>query len=375
MTAPFPVVDPIPLPAPIWLMKALLLLTFALHVTAMQTLIGGTAAGAWWALIGRRRGDRVRLGAAGALATRLPVLMTFVINLGVPPLLFTQVLYGRLLYTSSILIGVFWISVIVLLTLGYWLLYVMSGRASKGRDWGGIGLLALAIFLFIAFIYSTNMTLMLRPEVWLEAYRGDPGGFHLAPPGDPTIHARWAYMMLGGLAVAGAAMTLLARQQTLGEGVAPFLRRRGGILLALFGAVQVGMGFRALGTYPPETRQAALDAPLGGFAAYGWLATVAVMVLAGLILARSNPARKQGWFLPLTAVLATFLNIACMVLIRDAVRDAALLARGLDVWDRQVATNWGVVGLFLVLFVVGLGAMGWLIKVVATARKEREEYA
>jgi hypothetical protein len=135
------------------------------------------------------------------------------------------------------------------------------------------------------------------------------------------------------------------------------------------------MGFRALWAYPSEIRQAALAAPLGSLAAYGWLATVAVMVLAGLVLARSAPPRKPCRLLPLTAALTTFLNIACMVLIRDAVRDAALLARGFDVWDRQVATNWGVVGLFLVLFVVGLGAMGWLIKVVATARKEREEYA
>ena len=36
---------------------------------------------------------------------RLTVVMTFVINLGVPPLLFAQVLYGRALYTSSVLIG------------------------------------------------------------------------------------------------------------------------------------------------------------------------------------------------------------------------------------------------------------------------------
>ena len=46
---------------------------------------------------------------ARALARRLTVVMTFVINLAVPPLLFAQVLYGRALYTSSVLIGLYWI--------------------------------------------------------------------------------------------------------------------------------------------------------------------------------------------------------------------------------------------------------------------------
>jgi hypothetical protein len=37
-----------------------------------------------------------------------------------------------------------------------------------------------------------------------------------------------------------------------------------------------------------------------------------------------------------------------------------------------VATNWGVVGLFLVLFVAGLGVIGWLVSVVARAQKTME---
>jgi len=49
-----------------------------------------------------------------------------------------------------------------------------------------------------------------------------------------------------------------------------------------------------------------------------------------------------------------------------------LLSKGYDVWDRAIATNWWVVGLFLVLFVAGLGVVGWLISVVARARKVME---
>jgi hypothetical protein len=37
-----------------------------------------------------------------------------------------------------------------------------------------------------------------------------------------------------------------------------------------------------------------------------------------------------------------------------------------------VVTNWSVVGIFLVLFVAGLGMIGWLISVVARAKKTME---
>ena len=61
-----------------------------------------------------------------------------------------------------------------------------------------------------------------------------------------------------------------------------------------------------------------------------------------------------------------------LVVYRDGVRDLTLLTKGYDVWDRVVVTNWGVVGLFLALFVGGLAVIGWLISVVARAQKTME---
>jgi hypothetical protein len=72
------------------------------------------------------------------------------------------------------------------------------------------------------------------------------------------------------------------------------------------------------------------------------------------------------------AVLLSFLSIALMTLYRDGIRDFTLLSKGYDVWQRTVVTNWSVVGLFLVLFVAGLGMVGWLISVVARAERVME---
>jgi len=98
----FPAVDPIPLPAPVWLFKLLHIVTLSLHFVAVEMLLGGLLVAVVLSLF--RGFPNV---AARALARRLTVVMTYVINLGVPPLLFSQVLYGRALYTSSVLIGLF----------------------------------------------------------------------------------------------------------------------------------------------------------------------------------------------------------------------------------------------------------------------------
>ncbi len=105
---PFPMADPIPLPAPVWLFKVLNIVTLGLHFVALQMLLGGLLGVIGLNCLGRLQSNTlsdVRHQAAAALAKRLPIVMTYVINFGVPPLLFTQVLYGQALYTSRFLLA------------------------------------------------------------------------------------------------------------------------------------------------------------------------------------------------------------------------------------------------------------------------------
>ena len=199
---PFPAVDPIPLPAPVWLFKALHILTLPFHLG--RDAAGRDARGRLAEFSGRARrrlpAAVLRLNAAFSMARRLPMVMTYVINLGVPPLLFAQVLYGRALYTSSVLIGVYWIAVVFLLMACYWLLYRFAAGAEAGERPGGWGWLAWLLAGAIAKIYSTNMTLMLRPEVWhADVCRHRPSAL-TCPPHDPTLMPRWLFMLAGGLA-------------------------------------------------------------------------------------------------------------------------------------------------------------------------------
>lgn len=368
---PFPAVDPIPLPAPIWLFKLLHIVTLALHFVAVEMLLGGLLLAVLLSLF---RGSAQSQVAARAVARRLTVVMTFVINLAVPPLLFAQVLYGRALYTSSVLIGVYWISIIGLLTLAYWLLYQFSGRlqAAKSAWWAGLS--AWLLIGFIARLLSTNMTLMLRPEVWRQMYSASAMGAYL-PTGDPTLTPRWLLMMAGGLFIGGLWMVYLAGRSTFTAEEKKFLAGLGGKVAAVFGIVYLLAGVWAASVQPEAVKAGLATHPLYHFASYvgyGWMALVVVAVLLGALAGFGRlSAAWLGWSGALLAVLVEL----TFTIYRDAVRDLTLLSKGLDVWNRVVVTNWSVVGLFLVLFVGGLGVIGWLVSVVARAEKVMESAA
>jgi len=361
----FPNVDPIPLPAPIWLFKLLHIVTLSLHFVAMQMLVGGLLIAVLLNLLGRSESSRT---AAAAIGRRLTVVMTYVINLGVPPLLFAQVLYGRAIYTSSVLMGAYWISVIPALILVYWLLYRFAAGLEAGKKVWWMGLIAWIITGGIADIYTNNMTLMLRPEVWQKMYSASPLGTHL-PTDDPTKLPRFLFVMAGGFVAGGLWLVFLAGRKSFIDVDRRYLSALGGRIAAVAAIAQI---IAALAVY--RTQPTIVQSGLGGHLLYkvaglGWLALALVILLFAGYAAFAKPiAALTGW----VAVLIAFLSIAFMTLYRDGIRDLTLLSKGYDVWNRSVVTNWSVVGIFLVLFVVGLGVVGWLISVVARAERVME---
>jgi hypothetical protein len=146
----------------------------------------------------------------------------------------------------------------------------------------------------------------------------------------------------------------------------------GGKLAAGFGIVYLAAGIWAARVQPDAVKDGLAHDALyrfAGMAGYGWLALVAVAIVIGLVAGFARIA--EAW-IAWTSVLAAVLIEIMFTLYRDGVRDLTLLSKGFNVWDRAVATNWGVVGLFLVLFVAALGVIGWLISVVARAQKTME---
>jgi hypothetical protein len=281
------------------------------------------------------------------------------------------VLYGRALYTSSVLIGAYWIAVVFLLMLCYWLLYRFAAAAEEGRAGWHLGLLSWLVAGSIAKIYTTNMTLMLRPEVWNDMYSASGLGTHL-PPHDPTVLLRWGFMMTGGLAIAGVWMIWLAGRRNLTDEVRRHLSGTGGKLALIMILVQAFLAFKVLQAQPDAVRKGLGENSIYWISGYIWCGAASVVFLTGLWAGFRKPISANiGWA---GAIIGT-VGILGMTLYRDGIRDLTLASKGYDVWARSVAINWSVLILFFVVFVAGLAAIGWLIAIMKRAKPMSEKIA
>ncbi len=365
----FPAVDPIPIPAPVWLMKLLSLVTLALHFAAVMILIGSLLLVIVHSIKGRSPNGKTSLAVAAVLARRLPTTMTFVINLGVPPLLFAQVLYGRAIYSSSVLIAVLWISVIFQLMLAYWLLYRTQVALANGKAAWIPALVALLVVMSIGQIYAMNMTLMLRPEVWQAMYANSPNGLQ-AVKGDPTMGPRLMFVITGGLVFGGMWAVMHSNMKHLDEAVKRALARSGGIMAAIGGLTQLGCGYMVVSAQSPEIQSGIGASPLLKVSAILCVAGLAVAALVGGLQGLKS---KATFWVSFIGALFAFVGNAGAVIVRDGIRDLTLKPKGLDVWDRIEASNWGVIGIFLLLFVIMVVAIIWLLLVMRQATPPQEE--
>lgn len=164
-----PQADPLPQPGPTWLLWTLLLVTFVLHLVPMNLVLGGAVLNvvARWRA---RRGAPHAPTLAHDITKAMPVAIAAAVNFGVAPLLFLQVLYGRVFFTSSVLMAWWWLAVVPILIAAYYGAYVLSFRADRpGRGATALAWLVLLLVAAISFIYANNMSLMIRPDVFGES--------------------------------------------------------------------------------------------------------------------------------------------------------------------------------------------------------------
>ncbi len=329
------------IPSPWALFEALLVLTFALHIVFMNLTVGSAVI----AITGRLTGGQREL--AHELGHRLPTTLALTVNLGVAPLLFVQVVYGQFLYTSSVLMAVFWLSAIAAVIVGYYCLYVHDAKFDSARGVSRLALLlSLACLFYTGFLLSNNMTLMLRPEAWT-AYAENPRGT-LLNLSDRTLWPRYLHMMLAAPAVAGLYVALIGgkkrRPDWVDHGLAWFTRLTmvqiligGWLLMALPREVMLGF----MGRDPLATGVLALSVLLG---------------LAALMAGIQKKTAQASWL--------TFATILSMAVTRAQVRSLTLA-------PYFSPSSLGVTGevspliVFVVSLILGLGAIAYMLKTYA----------
>ena len=176
-----PPIDPTPLPAPAWLFQVLLIVTFLVHLVFMNLMLGGALLAAYARL--RTRTGEVRehwMVLADRLMDHLPWFIAFTVTTGIAPLLFIQVLYGPLFYTSTISVGWVWMALLLVIIAAYYAAYAykfggMRERTGSSAPWWAWT--AAVLFVAAAAIQVLVNTLQITPDRWIAVYQGLSSGF------------------------------------------------------------------------------------------------------------------------------------------------------------------------------------------------------
>lgn len=331
----------------------LLMLTFPLHLIAMNAMLGTVLT----AFIAHLFPGRVHHDLSHELAKALPFLVAFTINLGVAPLLFVNVLYGHLLYSSTVLMGLFWLAVIPLLIIAYYLAYIYDFSFKKlGNLAMFVLLIVLALLMVVGFIFSNNMTLMISPASWSRWF-ATPGG-SLLNLADPTLAARYLHMMTGSLAVGGLCVALyssvvLRHDRDVSEaGVGLGMQ-----LFTWLTGLQLLVGVWFLLTLPSEVMKRFMG---GNTVATGLLATGILLAFASLITGYQRKVMLTLWLsLPLIYVMS---------FMRDSVR-TGYLAPFFNMTKVPVSVQWSPLLFFLVTLVLGLALIVWMLATLVKIKK------
>ncbi len=331
-----------------------LLLTFTtfLHFVAMNIMLGAgfiAFASPFW------RGKEV-MPLNSHIAKTLPYTIAFTINLGVAPLLFLQVLYGQFLYTSSILMAVYWLSIVGLLIISYYAAYIyrlMEDRSGLGRLYIGT---AVVLLLGVSLLFSNNVSIMQMPEVWAR-YFSDRTGW-LMNLADPALIPRYLHFIASAVAIGGLAIALYFEIR----------KRRGAVdgdewiklgckWFTVATIINFGFGFWFLGALPEAAyNPATISGKIFFIMIVGSVATIIPSVAYA----------QTGRIIPATAW--ALVTVLLMTLARDILR-LTYLEPYFKLSDLPYIPQYSPFIVFLLAFVGGIYLVGWMLKTVWNAKE------
>ncbi|GBC62709.1 hypothetical protein DENIS_3686 [Desulfonema ishimotonii] len=328
--------------------KIFLIITFMCHILLMNIMVGS---GIMAMFTGFKREKKPALLPFQAdISKKLPIVIALAINFGVAPLLFLQVIYGQFIYVSFQLMAVYWLSVIGLLIIAYYSAYYYKSdfHTTDGLK-KYLMAVAVLIFLFIGFLFTNSMTLMLNPKAWF-GYFNTPDGT-LLNLSDPTLIPRYLHFMTASVAVGGlftAVVWTLKHKKGIAGAEAHITRGMRWFTYATLLQVLIGFWFQM--SLPGEIMMRFM----GGSAFHtGVFALGLFLVVQTLFFSIT----RQVW--PTTASL--LILVLNMIVMRDLVR-TAYLSPYFRVSDLEIIGQVSPLILFLASLVTGIGIIVYVIR-------------
>lgn len=181
--------------------QVLLTVTFFLHLVVMNILLGCSI------ITFFRHASGKSTDINKAIAGKLPLTVAFTVNFGVAPLLFLQVIYGHFMYTSSVLMAVYWLSIFAILICSYYGAYIYTMQYDRIVAYHTVltGFIA-GTLLVVAFFITNNLSFMTNVEAWPAYFNNSEGT--LLNFTDPSLFPRYLHSVLGAIAVGGLSIAL-----------------------------------------------------------------------------------------------------------------------------------------------------------------------
>jgi len=358
--------NPLGYPAPYWFILFFKVFGFTLHITLMNLWFAGLIT----MLLLRWRGGPHAQRLSDRVINAMPFVIAYGINLGIVPLLFTQVAYYQVFYPATILAAWPWFAVVPLLMVAYYGIYLYVIGLRKGTmntQKRAAGWVSAAIFMLLGLVFSNSFSLMTNVAGWgplwnATSQTGAPYGIGLNL-GDPTLAPR--LLMMFGLALTTTAAYVVVDTAFFAGGESAEYKRwatRCALMVSTLGNAWVAvMGswyfFAAL---PAEIRAAQLQVPM---------LVLTLLTAAGtglpwllMLLAQRGITRRLG----LLTGLAQLGALGLHAISRQTVQNLEL-ARYLPIGAEPVNIQWSPLVLFLVLFVGGIGLLVWMVVQVVKA--------
>lgn len=334
-----------------------LILTFTLHLLCMNIMLG-IGIIALIQSFSRRPGT---VETNRQVSAKLPYTIAFTVNLGVAPLLFIQVLYGQFIYTSSVLMGVYWLSIVLMLLLAYYSAYLFEFRFDPPASRGTVFIaVSVTLLLVVGFFFSNNMTLMLTPETWLR-YFDRPGGT-LLNLSEPSLIPRYLHVVLSALAVGGLFLAILWHMKERRSGTS--CRKQIKQSLSWFSHAtlfQFIVGTWFLLSLPKDLS----DLFMGGLS---YATTLFALAMAGTVASLFFAFKKKV----VPCAVAAVVTVVLMILMRDVLR-SAYLSPYFHPSTLKSVPQYGSFFLFLAFLIIGVLLVGVMLRLAFKDKRAQEE--
>lgn len=341
--------NPDTLPVNWWWFQGLLIFTFLIHIILMNLLLGGSLL-SFVDLLTKKKHL--------IPAKSIPTLIALTVNFGVPPLLFVQVLWGNLFYTSSVIMALPWIMVVLILIVAYYMAYIFVAKMNTKGLVAKISLgISSAILLTIAFIYVNNMTLSLHPQDWQVYFEKDTGNY--LNWAEPTLWPRYLHFVVGAIAIAGlgrAAYYFFSKkvdEETKATGMKSGLK-----IFGITTLVQMGVGIWFWLSLPENIWKLFM----GGNLVYTIL--ICLGILCGLLIAHAALTGKMK-----LSLILGLITLTIMLVVRELVRQSYMK----DIFhpkDMEIVSQASPLIVFLLVFVVGLALIYYMLKLAFKPKSE-----